>query len=180
LNNHYFFNVAGFGLDALISKNFEEFGIRGPLTYFFVGTKTYLKFKAIPVTIKFDQTELKLSPLVVTLANSPEYGVGAIISPDAIPHDGYLDLVIMEPLSIWKAMGNLYRLFNGNITKMKEYHHYRVKTVDIFRDQPGTIEIDGNPHFDESNLKITILPKLLNVVVGPNYPLSQYVQDRED
>jgi YegS/Rv2252/BmrU family lipid kinase len=169
INEHYFLNVAGFGLDALISKNFEEIGIRGPLTYFFVGTKTFLNFKATPATIKFNETEIKMSPLVVTVANAPEYGVGAVISPDAVPDDGYLDLVILEPISLWKAIWNVYRLFNGNINRIKEYHHYRVKTVEIFREEAGVIEVDGNPHFDGSHLTVKIIPQKINVVVGPDF-----------
>jgi len=31
INDHHFFNVAGFGLDANICQHFEEFGIRGPI-----------------------------------------------------------------------------------------------------------------------------------------------------
>jgi YegS/Rv2252/BmrU family lipid kinase len=180
INDHYFFNVTGFGMDSEIIHNHEKFGIRGPLSYFIVGTSTFFKFKPQPVTIKFNDQEIKSSPLVVTIANSPEYGVGAIIAPRAVPNDGWLDLIILDPFSIWKALLNLYRLFNGKIADIKEYHHYRVKTVEIFREEPGNIEIDGNPHFEDKNLKIKILPQQIDVVVGSNFIRSQSAPDRVD
>jgi len=180
INDHYFFNVTGFGMDSEISNNYERFGIRGPLSYFYVGTSTFFKFKSKPVTIKFDNQEIKSSPMVVTVANSPEYGVGAIIAPSAVPNDGWLDLVILDPLSVWKAIRHVYRLFNGKIASLKEYHHYRVKTVEIFREEPGNIEIDGNPHLEDKNLKIKILPRRINVVVSNHFLRNQSTSDRID
>jgi diacylglycerol kinase family enzyme len=169
INDHYFFNVAGFGLDAEVSENYEEFGIRGPVSYFIVGTRTFFKYKSNPVTIRFDSQEINLKPLVVTVANSPEYGVGASIAPAAVPYDGYLDLVVVESLSVWKAVSNVYRLFNGTISEINEYQHYRVKTVEIIRNEAGTIEIDGNVHFEPEKLTIKVSPEKLKVAVGPDF-----------
>jgi YegS/Rv2252/BmrU family lipid kinase len=169
INDHYFFNVAGFGLDANVSKNFEQFGMRGPLPYFLVGIRSYFHFRPEKVLIKFDQQELEITPLVVTIANAPEYGNGAIISPQARPDDGLLDLTILDQMPLWKAVSNVFRLFNGTIDQVSAYHSYRVTSVDIMRSAPGPIETDGDPHDEDARLKIAVIPKSLQVVVGPDF-----------
>jgi YegS/Rv2252/BmrU family lipid kinase len=172
LNDHYFFNVAGFGLDAHVSENFEKFGMRGPLPYFLIGIRAFFHFHPEKVLIKFDQREIETIPLVVNIANAPEYGNGAIISPRAKPDDGLLDLTILEKMPLWKAVLNLFRLFNGTIDQVSDFHSYRVTSVDITRSSPGPIETDGNPHQQGTSLKIEIIPKSLRVLVGPDFQPS--------
>ena len=59
INDRYFFNMAGIGLDAAISKSFEQYGRRGKGTYFLAGTKTFFTYKPA------------LSPCTMQEARSP-------------------------------------------------------------------------------------------------------------
>jgi len=169
INDHHFFNVAGFGLDADICQHFEEFGIRGPIPYFLVGTRAFLAFHPDPVQIRLDDKELEFSPLLVSIANAPEYGNGAIIAPSALPDDGYLDVAVLDPMPFWRAVPNLYRLFNGTIDQLPGFHLFKVKKVEIERLNSGAIHTDGNPHQEKSQLKVEVIPNSLNVVAGPGF-----------
>jgi diacylglycerol kinase (ATP) len=169
INNHHFFNVAGIGLDAEISHNFDQFGIRGPLPYFFIGTKAFMSYNPDPVKLIMEEKELVSTPLLLSIANAPEYGNGAIIAPTAKPDDGILNLSILENLSFWKAAPNLYRLFNGTIAQIEGFHSYEIKSMIIERCRAGIIHTDGNPHQDEAILRVGILEKALKVVVGADY-----------
>jgi len=173
INKHQFFNVAGFGLDANISQNFEEFGIRGPLPYFLVGTRSFLNYQPEPVTLYIDDRRIELSPLLVSIANAPEYGNGAIIAPAACPDDGILDITILDYMPVWKAVPNLYRLFNGTIDQVEGFHSFRAKSVVIERPAPGAIHTDGNPHQEKAELQVEIIPSSLRVVVGPRFNSSK-------
>ncbi len=164
INDHHFFNVAGFGLDAQISMNFEEFGMRGPLPYFLVGTRSFLNFQPDPVTLILDGQCMEFEPLVVTIANAPEYGNGAIIAPGALPDDGLLDITVLDYMPVWKAVPNLYRLFNGTIDQIEGFHSFRVESVTVERNAPAPIHTDGNPHDDDAHLEVEILPSALKVV----------------
>jgi YegS/Rv2252/BmrU family lipid kinase len=172
INKHYFFNVAGFGLDASISQNFEEFGMRGPLPYFLVGTRAFLMFQPQHIKLVLEDGELEISPLVVTIANAPEYGNGAIIAPSAKPDDGYLDVSIMDNMPIWKAVPNLYRLFNGTIDQMEGFRSFKVRSMRIERESAGPIQTDGNPHMEAACLNVETIPKSLRVAVGNDYTAS--------
>ena len=167
INEHYFFNVAGSGLDAEISKNFEEFGMRGPVPYFLVGTKAMLAYQPKPLKIVSEEFTDTLSPLIISIANGPQYGNGAIIAPAAKPDDGFLDVCIIDPIPLWKAVPNLYRLFNGTIDEFEGYRSFQTRSLTIERSEPGTIQTDGDPHEEEAVLKIEVLPKSLRVAVPP-------------
>jgi YegS/Rv2252/BmrU family lipid kinase len=166
INQHYFFNVAGIGLDALISLNFEKLGKRGPLPYFYVGIKSYLERKVVPIKVKFDNKNLEFFPLVISIANAPQYGNGAIIAPKAIADDGYLDLCILDDMPFWKAVLQMYRLFNGTIDKTKVFHSFQVKDLTLIRTHPGVIHTDGNPINEGSHLEIKVIPKALKLAVS--------------
>lgn len=166
INNHYFFNVAGIGLDATICKNFEGSGVRGILSYFLVGAKTFFTYKPIPIRIKFKNREINTAPLMVSIANAPQYGSGAIIAPHARPDDGLLDVCFIEKPSFLKALTNFPRLFDGTIDQMNGYHSFQTSTLTIECPEPCLIHTDGDPHQEEAILKIEILPGKLKVVVG--------------
>lgn len=166
INYHLFFNVAGAGLDAIISQNFEQFGMRGPLPYFLVGTRAYLNYKPTPVKITLKDKELEFTPLVLTIANAPQYGNGAIIAPAAKPDDGLLDVCILDPLPLWKAAPNLYRLFNGTIDQMEGFHTFQTDSLVIKRTEPGAIHTDGNPFPESDTLRVKVLPGALKLALG--------------
>ncbi len=167
INQHYFFNVAGTGLDAEISKNFEEFGMRGPVPYFLVGTKAMLAYQPKPLKIISEEFTATLSPLIISIANGPQYGNGAIIAPQAQLDDGKLDVCIIDPIPLWKAVPNLYRLFNGSIDEFEGYRSFQIRSLTIERSQAGTIHTDGDPHEEDALLKIEVVPASLRVAVPP-------------
>ncbi len=165
MNEHHFFNVAGMGLDAVISHNFEQFGVRGPLPYFVVGTKAYLTYQPQEVVIRTEEQTIRTAPLLLSVANAPQYGNGAIIAPQAQPDDGLLDVCILEPLPLWKAASHLHHLFNGTIQELEEYRTFRAKSLTIERPGPGPIHTDGNPHQESAEVHVEVLAGALNVAV---------------
>jgi len=68
-----------------ISVSIRGIWYSGPIPYFLVGTRAFLAFHPDPVQIRLDDKELEFSPLLVSIANAPEYGNGAIIAPSAFP-----------------------------------------------------------------------------------------------
>jgi len=166
INNRYFFNMAGIGLDAAISKSFEQYSRRGIGTYFLAGIKTYFAFKAAPVTIHYAGRTAAFEPLVLSIANGPQYGSGAIIAPRARIDDGMLDVCILEKLPAWRAAANVYRLFNGTIERMRGYRSFQTSALTIERPEPGLIHVDGEPCVEQARLEIEVLPGTLRVAVG--------------
>lgn len=167
INSHFFVNVAGMGLDAVISANFERFGMRGPLPYFIVGVREYFRYHPRAVDLHFDHQRLQRFPLLLSVANAPQYGNGAIIAPEAIPDDGYLDLCVLSPLPLWKTVLNLHRLFTGTIHYVKAMEIFRIRSLTVERSGPGYIHTDGDPHMEGQRLEVRILPRRLKLALQP-------------
>ncbi len=168
INNYYFFGVTGLGFDAYIGARFQEFGVRGPLPYFYIGVKGYFNYHYEAFTLKFNGQTLQTRPLLVTVANTPQFGMNALIAPQAQIDDGKLELCILNRMNVLRAAWQLPRLFNGTIEKVKEYQHFRVQQVEIIREfEEGVFHTDGEPRMGPKVLKVKVLPAALKVMV-PN------------
>ncbi|RMG60786.1 MAG: diacylglycerol kinase family lipid kinase [Calditrichaeota bacterium] len=168
INQHYFFNVAGLGLDAQVAARFDRFGIRGPLPYFLVGAREFLRYTPQPIALSNEKEQRTIHPLVFSIANLPQYGNGAVIAPDARPDDGQLDVCILYPISIVTALTQVYRLFNGTIQQVREYETFRIRSLKVERPRADYIHTDGDPHWADRVLDIQVLPRQLRVAVPPD------------
>lgn len=166
INDHYFFNVAGIGLDAEISAHFERFGFRGPLPYFMVGFREFFRYRPEPVILKLNNhAEMHFHPIVLSIANAPQYGNGAIIAPHAKPNDGVLDFCVLSSVSAVKAIFNMQKLFNGTIDELEEMQIYQSPAAEILREKEGYIHTDGDHYLESRSLKIKVLPNQLSLAI---------------
>ncbi len=167
VNQYYFFNVMGVGFDSYIGAKFQDFGLRGPIPYFYIGVKGWFQYDYEGFLLKFDDRVLNMRPLLIAVANAPQYGMGAFIAPQAKMDDGLLDLCILEKMKTWQALPRLPRLFNGTVEKVPFYKHYAVKELIIEREKDkGLFHTDGEPRMGGKELKISILPLALQVIVA--------------
>jgi diacylglycerol kinase (ATP) len=164
VNQHYFFGICGIGLDANIGKKFQEFGIRGPLPYFIIGIKEYLKYSPDTYIIKNKMLNLEIKPLLITVANTKQYGNGAMIAPQADFQDGILDICILYKMPIFKALYYTVKLFNSTIHTIPYYESFKAQSLQIILPgKQGIIHTDGEPHVIDNPVDIEILAKSLNV-----------------
>jgi diacylglycerol kinase (ATP) len=164
INDCYFFGIAGVGLDAQIAAQFQEFGKRGPLPYFYVGFREFFKYSYEEITIMFDDRELITHPLLITVANTHQYGNGAVIAPHADYRDGLLDLCIIEKFNLFEGMFKFPSLFNNKIDRLSSYSTYRTAELHICRSEDsGIFHTDGEPHKGGRDLHIQLLKLALKV-----------------
>lgn len=144
INDIYFFNVAGIGLDGLISKKFNlESKTRGILPYFYLALKGIFEMPSFGVRVTTAESEFEDEIMILALANFREYGGKVIIAPYASPYDHQLDLCILNKFKLIKSSLNIQRLFNGNIDKFPFYKSFKFDRVHI-RSLHGPIPF----HFD--------------------------------
>jgi len=169
INEGYFFGVAGVGLDAEIAHAFQNFGKRGPLPYYYVGLRKFKNFGYDTIKIESDEQTFEINPLLITVANTQQYGNGAIIAPQADFADGILDICIVERFPLWATAHNLRQLFRGKITQIPYYRTFKSKSVTIIQqDGNDQFHVDGEPRSGGNVLKISVRPKALRVCIGSN------------
>jgi YegS/Rv2252/BmrU family lipid kinase len=164
INEKYFVGVAGVGYDALVGAKFQSFGVRGPIPYFFIGVNEFLKYHTQTYCIEIDAQKLEKKALVIALANTKQYGNGAVIAPNSNPKDGKLDVCIIEPLSFKQATQHASMLFKGNIDTSPLYYHQRCKSAKIYtKDSEMHVHRDGEPDTPMQSIEVKIVEQALHV-----------------
>jgi diacylglycerol kinase (ATP) len=144
INGKYFFNIAGIGLDGLISKKFnQEAKTRGVASYIYYALRGYLEMPSFRVQIELEDTIFQDEIMIIAFANFQQYGGKAIIAPFASPYDKLLDICIINKFKLLKESLNLANLFTGNIHKFPFYKSYKFHRC-VIRSLAGVIPF----HFD--------------------------------
>jgi len=166
INGNCFFNVAGMGLDGLISKKFNlESKTRGILPYVYFALKGYLEMPQFRVRITTETDEFEDDFMLLALANFRQYGAKAIIAPHASPYDRLLDLCLLKKSKLIQSSLNIQRLFTGNIDKFPFYKSFKFERVHIRSlNEPIPFHFDGEYGGSEfMDYDVHVLPAAIKV-----------------
>jgi YegS/Rv2252/BmrU family lipid kinase len=163
-DERFFFVVAGVGLDAHVGKRFDSSNWRGPVPYFYFGLKEFFVYTPTTVLVELEGRTLEVQPLQVTVANSQQYGNGAVIAPNAKLDDGLLDVCVIHPVNFLQGLYGIPKLFSGKIDTVPYVEFYQSKWVRIRRSEADVLNLDGEPVEAGEEVEITVLPRALNVM----------------
>jgi YegS/Rv2252/BmrU family lipid kinase len=166
LGNRLFVNAAGVGLDAYVASRFNaRAGRRGLMTYALITANALRTYRPSEYAITTSEGSVRVRAVLVTAANSAEFGNGACIAPGARMDDGLLDLVVVAERSRLQTLIGLPRLFNGTVTQVPGCSIRRVTRATIESDRPMAFHVDGEPVAGGTMLHLRIHPAALNVCV---------------
>jgi YegS/Rv2252/BmrU family lipid kinase len=165
--HRHFFVVAGVGFDATVGKLFDAISWRGPLPYFYLGIKELVTYQPQPLRLSFEEKKMELAPFLITVANTCQYGNGAMIAPQALYDDGQLDICVINEASKMAILRYLPNLFNGTIDRMPHIRYYRSNKIAIAGESPLLFHVDGEPDTVDGDLHISVLPQALRVIAPP-------------
>jgi diacylglycerol kinase family enzyme len=164
----WFFNVAGVGLDAQIARHMTRPGARRGLAGYVQLTFSELPFyRAQPYTIDLSGTSASYRALFVAIANSRQYGNGAQIAPAARLDDGHLDLVIVESQPLWRLLAQVPALFGGTLRSGRGLQMIPITEAVIRGSGSLAFHVDGEPMHGGNALRIRTRPGAL-AVMAPN------------
>lgn len=101
--------------------------------------------------------------LLVTFANSPQFGNGVRIAPTARVDDGRLDLVVFEEVSRFATICALPRLFAGGAGAIRGLTVQQIECARIESDTPMTFHVDGEPVQGGTVVDVRVLPGALMI-----------------
>ena len=165
IQNRYFFATFGVGFGVVVAKRFNARSRRGPLPYFYIGFREFFNYQPKEVILKFDHRQITVKALLVAVANTNQFGNGAIIAPQAQPDDGLLDICIINDLNILQAVYHLPKLFTGYIDRTRYFEIYRSSNVEIIRPWPAPIQVDGETLDGDAKVRVSLIPRALKVMV---------------
>lgn len=165
LNGHFFLNMAGVGFDAHIARQFDKSPQRGFLSYFRLATRSYRDYKPRRYTIMVDGVEVKRRALMISFANSSQFGNNTSVDPGAEIDDGLIDVCIVRKLPFWKVTLLSPLLFLKKFDKTPYVEIIKAKQVIVKRKRGKYIHLDGDPEKEKKSFEIRVHPLSLHVII---------------
>jgi diacylglycerol kinase (ATP) len=165
IDGRLFANMAGVGFDAHIASGFATATRRGFLGYAGITARALRTYQPRHYRVTIGGIETAHRAILVTIANSAQFGNNARIAPGARVDDGELDLVVMEEKSRIATLCGVPRLFNGTVERVRGCTIRRIREATIESDQSMTYHVDGEPVQGGTSLRVRVHPGALMVAV---------------
>jgi diacylglycerol kinase (ATP) len=159
----------GAGLDAeaaqYASGRFAKWP--GRLRYLCAAITALQKFSGAEIEVTSgaqNKPEIAGRALLAAALNTPSYGGGVRLAPDATVDDGLLDFVVLETLTRLEIMCLLPALFFTGKLKTKRLRRFRAASVRVFASVPIPFHGDGEL-LGTTPVTIEIEPQALRMLV---------------
>jgi diacylglycerol kinase (ATP) len=158
----------GVGLDAEASRHASGSyrRIPGRARYLLAAIRALLSFRAFRVRITFLETRqesLECSALLAAVLNTPSYGAGLYLAPQAKADDGMLNLVLLEDLSALEILHLLPALAARGELKTDRIRRFTTTHVRIETDSPLWFHGDGEL-LGRTPVEITVMPRAIRIL----------------
>jgi YegS/Rv2252/BmrU family lipid kinase len=167
LDGRLFFNIAGIGLDARVAHRFAAEGLlnRGFRRYLMITAQELFSYNPDDHTVVTDGDAVRVRALLIAIANSRQYGNGALIAPDARLNDGRLDVVVVAARSPLSALIQVPRIFAGHIARISGVTMRSGIEVTITSAKPVIYHVDGEPFVGSADITARTRPGALRIRV---------------
>ncbi|MEE9372760.1 MAG: diacylglycerol kinase family protein [Saprospiraceae bacterium] len=168
INNDFFINMAGIGIDAQVAHRTSQNNHRGFVNYLFDTLKIVLSYKNERYLVEVDDKVKEGRFLSVNIANGSMFGYNFVVAPQASVHDGNLQLVLMHHAPKWKYLLHSWRFFAKNIDRAPFAEILKAKKIkiQIQSDHSLVYHKDGDGLCrDTKELNVEVIPNSLLVAV---------------
>ena len=164
-NGRPFFNVMGLGFDAAIADRFAKLTRRGLNAYVRTTLSAWNAYQPEKVIVSNGAQTIESPALILSVSNSDQFGNNCYIAPGAQVDDGLIDLTILKPVGIFKAIPLAMRLFRGRLDGSPHVVRIQGTKFIIQRPSDGLVHTDGEPFSTSAKVTVTVRPKSLRVLV---------------
>jgi diacylglycerol kinase (ATP) len=164
-NGYPFASIAGLGFDARVASKYRKIKQRGLYGYFRVVTREYFSYREREFTMTFNDQKITRRALLLSVANSNQFGYNTIIAPTALAWDGLLDVVIVKKFPLGELPRIIGLLFTGKIDQSEYIESFKTREIFITRKRGKRVNIDGEAIKMGREIFIRILPEAIKVIV---------------
>jgi YegS/Rv2252/BmrU family lipid kinase len=165
IDDHYFFNIAGIGVDAVIAAHFAQRPRhqRGFLGYLQLSSAELMRYRCQTYTLVTDDGTVEHRAMLIAFANGRQYGNGMLIAPGARLDDGLLEVVIVGELSLWRIAWRLPSLFRGTLRPGRGVVMRAARKLRIASSAAIPYHVDGEPRLGGDSLNVATHERALLV-----------------
>jgi diacylglycerol kinase (ATP) len=163
----------GLGLDADAAgyANGACRRLPGRLRYVAAALRALRGFEPLRVHAGFPESEIpsvESRMLLASVLNTPTYGAGLRLAPEAQISDGWIDAVFVDDLNLWRVLKLLPRLMYSGDLRIPEVQRIRAKRVKLTTSRPCMFHADGEI-IGPAPVEIEVVPRavqMLTPVIG--------------
>lgn len=162
-----FINGLGMGLDAQVAvESLKLTKFKGLAVYLVAILRALAVYKAHPMTVRFDEYEVRRRLLFASVANGRCQGGGFWLTPEALIDDGMLDLCMIDKMRLDEIIRHITKLLDGSHTKLRQVTMGRARHVEVTCNRPIPVATDGEVvATDARRIWVEVLPGAIEVVV---------------
>ncbi|MDO4619692.1 MAG: YegS/Rv2252/BmrU family lipid kinase, partial [Lachnospiraceae bacterium] len=166
---------AGFGFDAAVCQEaftsplkaaLNRFGL-GKAVYSAIAVKQIAFCKPFDATLETDSGEIQTIRDIFFIAfmNQKFEGGGLMMTPDARPDDGLLDLLVCAGITRPTLVKALPSARHGGHVGVRGLHFIKARSVDIHASCPRAVHTDGEPLGMHDSLRVGFENQKLRVLI---------------
>jgi diacylglycerol kinase (ATP) len=160
-----FLVMAGLGFDAEVMAGTDpQLKQRLGWPAYIVAGARRLRGRRTPVTMQVDDGPVQQRRVrAIVVGNLGMLQGGIQLMPGAVPDDGWLDVVVVSPRSIfgWLSVTGAVLARRGHAT----VEHFRCRTIEVRAERPLHAQLDGDPAGVAQVLRATVDPLALLIRV---------------
>lgn len=166
-NERYFINGVGMGLDAQVAHETTKITkLKGVAVYLVGVIKALANYTSYPMTVRFDEYEIKRRLLFASVANGRCQGGTFWMTPDAQIDDGFLDLCLVERMHLPAIIRHIPNLMDGSHTKLRWVTMGRARRITVDSTGPMPFATDGEVlATDARHVELRVIPHALELIV---------------
>jgi YegS/Rv2252/BmrU family lipid kinase len=172
MNDRPYVNLAGMGFDAEVSARIKGSKLRGFLGYLVYSIQEAFAYKMQDFELEMDGKKIQRSCFTLAIANAPMYGYGFVVAPEAVLHDGLLEIMIIKKAPKWRIILEGWRYLNNSLHKSPLAEKYEAKQVIVKTNvSPWAAHVDGESLKVDSPVRFRIVEDSLKVMCPEAYSI---------
>jgi len=154
--------VGGVGLDAKAAEFANDMPrwLRGNGGYLLGMTRALLQAPSLKLRICVDGREITQQSCLFTFANTPSFGGGLQIAPEANLTDGTFNCVLVRKMMRLKLLPSAIALLRARHLALKEVTSFPAERLRIESDPPTWVYADGEP-VCQTPINVHVIPRAL-------------------
>ncbi len=140
--NFYFFNIMGIGFVSDVAYMAQKFKFLGNLSYTIGIFIKALSLNDQNASLEIDGQRYKFNYNFIEVSNT-RYTSNFLIAPSAKFDDGYLDVTVLEKISLFRLLSSFPKILKGTHIAMPEVKTFKAKHIKIESEKQKLATPDG-------------------------------------
>ncbi len=162
-----FISILCAGFDAAVARHAGDLPrwLAGKPRYLIATLLELMALRHFGLRTVADRRSVHTGPvLLASSLNTPTYGGGMPIAPEACIDDGQLDLILADGMRLSRVLRLLPRMLTGRHPGQPDVLHLRFREMNLRSDAPVPVAADGEVLGDALAVSVRVRPGALAVV----------------